>query len=178
MDRINAYRVLRQMPHQAGHQVLPPADPVAPASVRQPPTLSGYCTLEAGRAITLQARHASVLRITRGRVWLTFNPAAQDPSVRTGDHFLSRGESLSLVAGEVVVMESYGLGDAPSADYSWEPARARCGEVASPVTGLGMTGWMGRAVSRLATAFAIGFVAARARCLSAERTFGARTCGH
>ena len=178
MDHINASRISRQMPHHAGHQALPPANPGAAAGVRQPPTLSGYCKLEAGRAITLQALHASLLRITLGRVWLTFNHAVQDPSARAGDHFLSRGESLSLVAGEVVVMESYGLGDAPSAYYSWEPARARCGEAASPVTGLGMTGWMGRAVSRLATAFAIGFVAARARCLSAERTFGARTCGH
>ena len=178
MNRINAYRVSRQMPHHAARQAWPAANPVAPASVQPPPTLSGYCLLEAGRAITLQARHASVLRITRGRAWLTFNPGAQAPSARTGDHFLGRGESLSLVPGEVVVMESYGPGDAPSAYYSWEPARARCGEAASPVTGLGMTGWMGRAVSRLATAFAIGFVAARARCLSAERTFDARTCGH
>ena len=43
----------------------------------------------------------------------------------------------------------------------------------------GSEGWLlGRAVSGLATAFAMGFVAARARCLAAERTFGARTCGH
>ncbi len=174
MDRINAYRVSRQMPHQAAHQAWPAANPVAPSGIQSPPTLSGYCLLEAGRAITLQARHASVLRITRGRVWLTFNPGAQAPSARAGDHFLARGESLSLAPGEVLVMESYGPGDAPSAYYSWEPAQVSRGEAASA----GLTGWMGRAVSGLATAFAMGFVAARARCLAAERTFGARTCGH
>lgn len=174
MDRINAYRVSPQMPRQAAHRAWPAASPAAPASVRPEPSLSGYCLLEAGRAVTLQARQASVLRITHGRVWLTFNPGARDPSARTGDHFLSRGESLSLAAGEALVMEAYGPADAPSAYYSWEPARARHGEAASA----GLTGWMGWVVSRLATAFAIGFVAARARCPAAERTFGAPTCGH
>lgn len=173
MDRINAYRVSPQMPYQAAHRAWPVASPAA-ASVRPAPSLSGYCLLEAGRAVTLQARHAGVLRVTRGRVWLTFNPGARDPSAHTGDHFLSRGESLSLAAGEALVMEAYGPADAPSAYYSWEPAQARRGEAASA----GLAGWVGRAVSGLATAFAMGFVAARARCLAAERTFGARTCGH
>ena len=108
MDRINACRDSRQLAHQSG----------APQS----PTLSGYCKLDKGRSVTLQTRQASVLRITRGRVWLTFNPALNEPSERLGDHFLGRGESISLAAGEAVVMESYGPDDAPSAYYSWEAA--------------------------------------------------------
>ena len=122
MDRINAYRASRQMAHQS----------VAP----QAPTLSGYCQLDKGHPVTLQARRASVLRITRGRVWLTFNPALDQPSARLGDHFLGRGESISLAAGEAVVMESYGPGDAPLAYYSWEAAAAD-----SAVATLAASGW-------------------------------------
>lgn len=85
---------------------------------------SGGCKLGAGRALTFHARQAGVLSIRHGRVWLTFNNAEQDLRVRAGDHFLDRGESLSLSAGESVVMESFGLGQTPSACFGWEPAQA------------------------------------------------------
>ena len=133
MDRINAYRTSRQMAHQSSDQAVPPA---GAAGARQSPTLSGYCKLDKGGSVTLQAREASVLRITRGRVWLTFNPALKEPSARLGDHFLSRGESVSLAAEEAVVMESYGPGEAPSAYYSWEPVAA-----SNPVAALTPTAW-------------------------------------
>ena len=121
MDGTIAYRVSRQIAHQSDDHAAPPANA---AGARLAPSLSGYCKLEAGRAQTLHARRAGVLRITRGRVWLTFNITGQGLRARTGDHFLSRGESLQLTAGEAVVMESYGLGHAPSAYYSWEPVAA------------------------------------------------------
>jgi uncharacterized protein YjlB len=119
MNGTLAYRVSRQIEHQSGDCA---ALPAGAGSNRPASTLSGYCKLEAGHAQTLQARQAGVLRIMRGRVWLTFNNEGRSGHARTGDFFLSRGESLQLAAGEAVVMEPYGLGHAPSAYYSWEPA--------------------------------------------------------
>lgn len=168
MDRLNAYRASRQCAHQSSDQAVPSA---SAAGGRQSPTLSGYCKLVKGRSVTLQAREASVLRITRGRVWLTFNPALKAPSARLGDHFLSRGESVSLAAGEAVVMESYGPGDAPSAYYSWEaateskasttltPAVWRAG-VLQPLLDLRLAlGLTAGALGRLARGLAVGVVA-------------------
>ncbi|MFC5522841.1 DUF2917 domain-containing protein [Polaromonas jejuensis] len=135
--------------------------------------LPGCWKLGAGRALTLHASQAGELRIAHGRVWVTFNNAGQDLSVRAGDHFLSRGDGLFLRAGESLVMESFGIGHVPSAYFSWEPARASRSETVSRV---GVPGLAGRAMTRLATAFAISFVAARARCTSPERSFNPRTC--
>ncbi|SFV03990.1 Protein of unknown function [Polaromonas sp. YR568] len=90
--------------------------------------LAGFWKLGAGRALTLRASQAGVLRIAHGRVWATFDFASQDIHVRAGDYFLGRGESLSLRAGESLVMESFSAGHAASAYFSWEPATA-CAEV-------------------------------------------------
>ncbi|SFB90654.1 Protein of unknown function [Polaromonas sp. OV174] len=137
---------------------------------------AGNWQLAAGRAMALQAGQAGVLRIAHGRVWATFDHADQRRSTRAGDHFLSRGDSLCLQPGEGLVMESYGIGHTPSALFSWEPALAGRGETAARSGAVGVLGLAGRAVTRVATAFAIGFVAARARCTSAERQFKAQTC--
>jgi len=92
--------------------------------------LAGFWKLGAGRALTLRASQAGVLRIAHGRVWATFDSASQDIQVRAGDHFLGRGESLSLRAGESLVMESFSAGHAASVYFSWEPASAAaCAEV-------------------------------------------------
>lgn len=164
--------------------------------------LPGCWKLDTGRALTLHARQAGALRIADGRVWLTFNNAGQDLSVRAGDHFLSRGESLSLLAGEAVVMESWGLGHAPSVWFSWEPAVAssavavlrpigwRAG-VLQPLLDLRLApGLAARALARLARGLAGGpavaavdvladfaamFVASRTRVDSAERAFKAQS---
>jgi Protein of unknown function (DUF2917) len=192
MDRTNTSRVLRQFEHQSAGSAAPTA---GTDGERPPPTLSGFCKLEAGRALSLHARQAGVLRITHGRVWLTFNITGEGLSARTGDHFLSRGDNLPLAAGETVVMESSGLGHAPSAYYSWEAAAASS-ELTRPV----FTGWragvleplvdLRRALGRLAgglaagvvaagvglaTGFATIFVAARARGDWAERSFKAKS---
>jgi Protein of unknown function (DUF2917) len=179
MDRTMAYQEFDQIEHQSG--ALPAA------------TLSGYCKLEAGHALTLRARRAGVLRITHGRVWLTFNIAEKGLGARTGDHFLSRGESLQLAAGEAVVMEPYGSGHVPSAYYSWEAAAASRPVALSTSAGvrqpladlrlaLGLAlGALGRLARGLAggvvaglAGFATIFVAARARGDWAERAFKAQ----
>ncbi|RYX92829.1 MAG: DUF2917 domain-containing protein [Comamonadaceae bacterium] len=88
-------------------------------------TLPGCWKLAAGRALTVRAAQAGMLRIAHGRVWATFDLAEGDSRVRAGDHFLSRGESLELQAGQSLVIESYGSGQPTSAYFSWEPAAAR-----------------------------------------------------
>lgn len=90
--------------------------------------LAGFWKLGTGRALTLRASQAGVLRIAHGRVWATFDHASQDIHVRAGDYFLGRGDSLSLRAGESLVMESFSAGHAASAYFSWEPTAA-CAEV-------------------------------------------------
>ena len=148
----------------------------APDATGRVEGLTGCWKLAAGRALSLRAGQAGVLRIAHGRVWATFDHADQRRSTRAGDHFLSRGESLSLLPGESLVLEPFGMGHAPSAYFSWEPARASRGETAARSAGVGGLGLLGRAVTRVATAFAISFVAARDRCTSAERSFKAQTC--
>ena len=87
-------------------------------------------TLQAGQAMTVQARESGVLRAVKGRLWVTFRHADRDSRVRAGDHFLSRGESLWVPAGQTVVMESWSeaaAGVETPACVSWEsaaPARA------------------------------------------------------
>lgn len=148
----------------------------ADATTGQVEGLAGCWKLGAGRALSLQARHAGVLRIAHGRVWATLDNPEQNSTQRAGDHFLSRGDSLFLQSGESLVMESFGIGHASSAYFSWEPARAVRREPVSRAGGLGLVRMMGRAVTRVATAFAISFVAARARCTLPERSFNGQTC--
>lgn len=73
-----------------------------------------------GHAVTLRAKKLSVLRITHGRVWATLTDAGPYSRVTSGDHFLSRGESLTLLPGQSLVMESFGIGHAAPAQFSWE----------------------------------------------------------
>ena len=84
-------------------------------------------TLPAGQAMTVQARESGVLRVGQGRLWVTFSHADRDRRVPAGDHFLGRGESLRLSAGQTVVMESWPDAAAPgeegmaaAACVSWE----------------------------------------------------------
>ena len=69
------------------------------------------------------AAQAGVLQVAQGRLWLTFNHAAQDASERGGDHFLGGGESLRLARGDAVVMEAYDPNRAVAACFSWAPVR-------------------------------------------------------
>ncbi|MDB5929959.1 MAG: hypothetical protein JWR60_1666 [Polaromonas sp.] len=96
-------------------------------------------TLRAGHALTLAVRQPGMLRLTQGRVWLTFSHADKD--ARAGDHFLQDGESLALAPGDSAVIEPYAADRAASAaDFSWEPACAMAGSwhgaVAQPLRDL------------------------------------------
>lgn len=75
--------------------------------------------LETGHAVTLSDRKLSVLRIAHGRVWVTVTEAGPCSRVMAGDHFLGRGDSLTLLPGQELVMEPFGRGEMTSAQFSW-----------------------------------------------------------
>lgn len=114
------------MEHSASHAGDRFLQQATDATTGQVDGLAGFWKLGAGRALTLHAAQAGVLRIAHGRVWATFDSASQDAEVRAGDHFLSRGECLTLKAGESLVIESFSAGHAASAYFSWEPTVAGC----------------------------------------------------
>ncbi|MFS2033963.1 DUF2917 domain-containing protein [Polaromonas sp. CT11-55] len=120
------------MEHSASHAGDRFLQQATDATTGQVDGLAGFWKLGAGRALTLHAAQAGVLRIAHGRVWATFDSASLDAEVRAGDHFLSRGESLTLKAGESLVIESFSAGHAASAYFSWEPVAA-CAAVRQPV---------------------------------------------
>ena len=100
------------MEHSASHAGDRFLQQATDATTGQVDGLAGFWKLGAGRALTLHAAQSGVLRIAHGRVWATFDAASLDAQVRAGDHFLSRGESLMLQAGESLVMESFSGGHA------------------------------------------------------------------
>lgn len=90
-----------------------PAETAAP-TIRQ---------LDAGHALKLRATQLSILRVAHGRVWATLTGVGSDAGgstrVLAGDHFLSRGDSLTLLPGQEIVIEPFGIGHADPAQFSW-----------------------------------------------------------
>ena len=103
--------------------------------------VSGCWKLGDSRALTLRPSQPGVLRIAHGRVWITFDNAQGDDAVRGGDHFLGAGDTLNLLPGQVLVMESWNSPDASAAYFSWDPLPAAAGVAISsrqsPVLALG-----------------------------------------
>ena len=96
------------------------ATPAAKTAPAQPQTSQ----VKAGHAVKLRATQMSVLRIAHGRVWATLTDvgkyAGGNTRVLAGDHFLSRGDSLTLLPGQEVVFEPFGIGHAAPAQFSWQ----------------------------------------------------------
>ena len=80
--------------------------------------------LAAGQAIKLRAKARSVLRISHGRVWVTVTDVGAYSRVMAGDHFLSRGDTLTLLPGQELVMEPFGRDEQTSAQFNWGPPGA------------------------------------------------------
>ena len=80
--------------------------------------------LTANQAITLRAKALNVLRIAHGRVWVTVTDVGPYSRVMAGDHFLSRGDSLTFLPGQELVMEPFGRGEKTSAQFIWGPPGA------------------------------------------------------
>ena len=157
--------------------------------------------LTANQAITLRAKALNVLRIAHGRVWVTVTDVGPYSRMMAGDHFLSRGDSLTLLPGQELVMEPFGRGEKTSAQFIWGPPGApaavtqaaaaanwrggvlqplmdlrQAAGLAARATGRLVLG-LGRAtaaeVVRVANYVAIIFVAGRARDAGATGTFDA-----
>jgi len=88
------------------------------------PALSGCWKLGDGQALSLRPTRPGVLRIAHGRVWLTFDHACHDDAVRGGDHFLDAGDTLKLLPGQALLMESWHTAQPSAAYFSWDPLPA------------------------------------------------------
>ena len=91
---------------------------------RIPARAVGCFKLQPRHALTLTIRASGDLHIAHGRVWLTFANAAQDATVRAGDHFLQAGEVLRLDCGQQVVIQTLDAGPDSSVYFSWAPDAA------------------------------------------------------
>ena len=100
------------------------AGPVSSPSANMTASPAAGRQLKAGQAITLRAQELGVLRIAHGRVWATLTGVGPYSRVQAGDHFLSRGETLTLLPGQELVIESFGIGHAATAQFMWENACA------------------------------------------------------
>jgi hypothetical protein len=96
-------------PSSASSLALPGRAAAVPPAVRR-----GAWQLAAGQATTLKAARASVLRVRQGRLWITRDATAQWGSE---DLVLGPGESLTMQAGQRIVMEPW---DGYGATYSWD----------------------------------------------------------
>ena len=117
--------------------------------------------LTAGQAIKLRAKALSVLRIAHGRVWVTVTDVgvySRYSRVIAGDHFLSRGDSLTLLPGQELVMEPFGRGKKTSAQFSWGPP----GAVAAVMPATATANWRGGVLQPLLDLRHAGGLAARA----------------
>jgi hypothetical protein len=75
--------------------------------------------LAAGRAASLRVEAAGVLRVTRGRLWVTRDATRR---CATEDLVLVPGDTLAMAAGERIVMEPW---DVQGAAYAWDAALSR-----------------------------------------------------
>lgn len=106
--------------------VLHPSSSASPAARSLPPASSASTAaprveaseLAFGRAASLRAERAGVLRVSRGRLWVTRDATRRRA---TEDLVLASGDVLSLAAGDRVVMEPW---DARGAVYAWSTGPA------------------------------------------------------
>lgn len=91
------------------------------------PALTGCWTLQAGHAVTLRPREASVLRVRHGRVWATLSSAPVD-------HLLVDGASLQVPVGDRVVLEPWPVQRAAPVYFDWDPMPVLCAACDPAVT--------------------------------------------
>lgn len=129
-------------------------------SQQSSPRLPGTWRLEPARAVTLRPREDGFLRISHGRVWITFDGPHAGPPNDLGDRVLGAGEQVRVRAGRRVVVESSDPGAA--AYFAWDFApqaqavrTSRFEAVAQSWSDLQLAVVLGlRAAWRLATAVA------------------------
>ena len=136
----------------------------------------GAWRLHPGHAMSLRPKQAAVLRIRRGRMWVTLGmPSALSPQA-SGDRFLRDGESLVVPAGARLVMEPLSPREADGpVCFDWSGAAqaqdSRFGrEVRAPlheaVAAFGQAVWALVRVARGLLGYSEFLVAGRGRVLS------------
>ena len=75
-----------------------------------------------GQAMTLRPKSAGVLRVTKGRVWVTLNTASCGSVAVTHDHFVVPDHDLPLRAGQGFVLEAWPLAGDETVQLQWLPA--------------------------------------------------------
>lgn len=95
---------------------LPARTAAVPPAVRR-----GAWQLPVGQAASLRAASTSVLSVRQGRVWVT-----RDATDKWGseDVVLAPGESMTVAAGQRIVMEPW---DGYGATYTWDAATTLAG---------------------------------------------------
>ena len=94
------------------------------AKAQVPARAVGCFKLNAGHAMSLTPNVPGELRISHGRVWVTFGQGADDSSVHAGDYFLEAGDLLRLLPGQQLVMEAYDKNACQHVYFNWEPDTA------------------------------------------------------
>lgn len=83
--------------------------------------VAGNWQLAPGRALSLYPRAEGLLRITRGRAWVTLDLGPGGQRDEAGDHCLCADEQLRVRAGRHLVFESL---DPTPLCFEWVPAPA------------------------------------------------------
>ena len=134
----------------------------------QPANPSGHWLLQSNRAITVVAHGGGKLHIARGRVWATLGSAHANPyswrntplkpCTMLKDYFLNAGDTLVVLRGARVVMESMALEHDLPAAFDWDlmPPSAKSVNHQEMLLATGELGTalsqVGRALRRLANA--------------------------
>jgi hypothetical protein len=118
------------------------------------PTLPGTWKLAPGRAITLEPRHAGVLKVAHGRLWVTFEGPHTGRLNESGDQVMGAGHNVRVAPGQRMVVEAWNEG-CPTY-FSWDPlpvaapVRRTWGEALQPLSDLRLAFvYGGDAVARL-----------------------------
>ncbi|MEZ5717059.1 MAG: DUF2917 domain-containing protein [Burkholderiaceae bacterium] len=78
------------------------------------PAPTGCWRLRPGHALSLRPQDRGVLRVARGRVWLTLGDGY--------DHVLAAGDAMALEPGYTVVLEPWAAPGAQDAAFAWDTA--------------------------------------------------------
>lgn len=90
---------------------------------RAAPPLAGSWQLPGGHAVTLQLHESGLLRVGRGRLWVTLDGPHAGPANDLGDHVIRPGEQLEVRGGQRLVAEAWT--DGAPACFSWDPLPIR-----------------------------------------------------
>jgi hypothetical protein len=89
----------------------------ASSSSRRPDVDSGAWRLLPGQALTLRPSQSGVLWVVAGSLWATTDGPHRGAGNDRGDRVFAAGESVSLRAGERLVLEPVGA----AARFAWDP---------------------------------------------------------